>query len=994
MNAFNKVVLRHVVGNTVVRSAGMTVNQRTHEVAYLAGGVIVMCDPSAGRQTRFITPLDRLDDTAKPRGLSCIAFSRDGTVLAAGERGRHPCVHVWTGYGGGGAQSSSSSSSSSSHHHCLRGEHRSGVSCLAISPCNRYLVSVGGRGDSIVLWAVETGTVLFKQTLETSSLVHCVTFAQDGSFFVTAGPRNLCYWSILFPPAEGSPSATISPAPVQLAGGHGEAVFVDVTCGDDGRVYAAAHSRILYVFDRSCRMTRWVNLNAKIYALALTPTCLACACSNGAVYLFDPESLACRSVLPRPHPLGAAVVAGTVRVPSRSPPPASRYPDVVACVIVQGNNGPETVVCAYSDKSLHFWPVGDGDAPMSVHNSFVAHSKAVVDIALIPEQTPSATGKTMFATTSSDGTLRFLLLSDSGVETLHLIHQASSNDDNSGGDDGDDVEEEDEDGTQVVPSYDCLDFSQQTSILTGSDEHGARSLAARPDGRHLALGGRRGRLTVVEVPTLQPIVDIAAAHTAEIVSLDYSQPTQTNRTFFLATSSNDAKVHVFYAGEAGGPNVPYARIHTIDNHRTPVTSVRFCGATRLLACSVSGSVIAADVVATKSDNDANALPYAVRPLYNVKLPLAVNAGNVCSTNDLDVSVFAGVNSNDCVFSLAVDPTLSHALVGTSSEIDVVDTATGCVEIEHRADDEEDVCCCFSNDDVNTNTYCGATATATATTSTALGLLGSIGPLVKIETDPAGMIFGTSNGDKVVRLYDLHTGVVQEKLAGHADFVSAFKFTPDCKHLITASADSCVFVWDIAPALTADMKTRLAELGIPDADVSDDVSERMVPQQDACDFGGLLGCHALSEDEHYGQKACSEDGVNDEWAASVDAAMVPARVWDDGDNDNSGGNNEGDISAILKAKKRPRNSGDISDDNDDDATMGKGSTGGDDESLLELTLKSLKTPPRRTVSGTTQTSQESKEDITDAAESIEKAQNAVDKLLELQRMHRGLILKVL
>ena len=130
---------------------------------------------------------------------------------------------------------------------------------------------------------------------------------------------------LLPPPTEGSPLVTILPAPMQLDGGHREAVFVDVTCGDDGCVYTAAHLMILYMFDRSCRIMHWVNLNAKIYALALTPTCLACTCSNGAVYLFNPESLACCSVLPRLHPLSTAVVVGTVHVPACSPLPVSQY---------------------------------------------------------------------------------------------------------------------------------------------------------------------------------------------------------------------------------------------------------------------------------------------------------------------------------------------------------------------------------------------------------------------------------------------------------------------------------------------------------------------------------------------------------------------------------------------------------------------------------------------------------------------------------------------
>lgn len=997
MNTFNRVSLRHVVGNTVVRSAGMASNRRTREIAYLAGGVIVVCDPSTGRQTRFLAPLDRLV-TAKPRGLSCLAFSRDGTVLASGERGRYPCVHVWTGY-------NSAASGHHEAHHYLRGEHRSGISCLAISPCNRYLVSVGGRGDCIVLWSLDNDTVLFKQALERNNLIHCVAFAQDGSFFVTAGPRNLCYWSILFTAS----AATISPMPVSLPGVHGEAVFIDVACGSDGRVFAAAHSRILYVFDRSCHMTRWVNLNTKIYALALSSSCLACACANGTVYLFDPDTLACHGMLPRPHPLGVTVVGGSISGPLNTSSTAAapaRYPDVVSCVLVQDNDSGDgsdklsSVVCAYSDKSLHFWPINDDNTRTLIHNAFVAHSKAVVDIALVPNNL----GKAMFATTSSDGTLRFLALGDSGAETLHLIPQSATvaksehlnnsddydnyNISNGNDDDGDDeMNGINEICThQVVPSYDYLDFSQQSTILAGSDEHGARSLATRADGRHLALGGRRGQLYVIDIPSLQPIVDIASAHTAEIVSLDYSRPANPKGILphFLATCSNDARIHVFYAGDANGPTVPYKRIHTINNRRTPVTSVKFFSGTRLLACSVSGSVIAAEIAIPENGNNS----FTVSTLYNVKLPLAVGPVGGCQSNDLDVSVYAGVNSNDCVFSLSVDPTLQHAVIGTSSEIYVISTVTGRAEVSHKAD--EDMYCFAGDDDSSSGGYDSSAAAAAAATITARNLLSSVGPLVKVEIDPAGMFFATSNGDKIVRLYDLHTGVIMEKIAGHADFVSALKFTPDCKQLITASADSCVFVWDISPSIVAGMTARMTELSIPEP------QNALVPAPESCDFEQLLGLKTNAEGE---QKVC-EDGA-DEWMASTDVTMVPARVWDDNgasDSDDANNNdiNDGDISVILKSRKEEggNNSDSESDSDDDDVILRKD----DERSLLEATLRSLKTPPsqskKRGRDATTAMTVEKKKQETESgngkitSESIEKAQDAVDKLLQLAKDARG------
>nr|KAF6485834.1 mitogen-activated protein kinase binding protein 1 [Rousettus aegyptiacus] len=47
--------------------------------------------------------------------------------------------------------------------------------------------------------------------------------------------------------------------------------------------------------------------------------------------------------------------------------------------------------------------------------------------------------------------------------------------------------------------------------------------------------------------------------------------------------------------------------------------------------------------------------------------------------------------------------------------------------------------------------------------------------------------------------------------GHSEIVTGMKFSNDCKHLISVSGDSCVFVWRLSSEMTISMRQRLAEL---------------------------------------------------------------------------------------------------------------------------------------------------------------------------------------
>ncbi|KAM4541274.1 mitogen-activated protein kinase-binding protein 1 [Fundulus diaphanus] len=97
-----------------------------------------------------------------------------------------------------------------------------------------------------------------------------------------------------------------------------------------------------------------------------------------------------------------------------------------------------------------------------------------------------------------------------------------------------------------------------------------------------------------------------------------------------------------------------------------------------------------------------------------------------------------------------------------------------------------------------------------------GSQGEDGTVIKVQIDPSGLYIATSSSDKNVSIYDFFSGECVATMFGHSEVVTGLKFSTDCKHLITVSGDSCIFVWRLSPELTIRMRQRLADLRPPSA----------------------------------------------------------------------------------------------------------------------------------------------------------------------------------
>ncbi|XP_047242986.1 mitogen-activated protein kinase-binding protein 1-like [Girardinichthys multiradiatus] len=92
-----------------------------------------------------------------------------------------------------------------------------------------------------------------------------------------------------------------------------------------------------------------------------------------------------------------------------------------------------------------------------------------------------------------------------------------------------------------------------------------------------------------------------------------------------------------------------------------------------------------------------------------------------------------------------------------------------------------------------------------------GSLSEDGSLLRVQIDPSGQYVAASCSDKNISIFDFYTGECVATMFGHSEIITGMKFTNDCKHLISVSGDSCVFVWRLAPELTIAMKERLYQM---------------------------------------------------------------------------------------------------------------------------------------------------------------------------------------
>ncbi|XP_055599901.1 uncharacterized protein LOC129749077 isoform X2 [Uranotaenia lowii] len=85
-----------------------------------------------------------------------------------------------------------------------------------------------------------------------------------------------------------------------------------------------------------------------------------------------------------------------------------------------------------------------------------------------------------------------------------------------------------------------------------------------------------------------------------------------------------------------------------------------------------------------------------------------------------------------------------------------------------------------------------------------------GSLIKVSLDSSGIYIATSCTDKTLSVYDYYSNECMARMYGHSELVTGLKFTNDCKHLISASGDGCIFIWQVPHDMIVTMQARLSQ----------------------------------------------------------------------------------------------------------------------------------------------------------------------------------------
>lgn len=744
--------LERVLGLTSVNNTSFT-SSPTGDIFYAAGCFAVKYNPDDNKQKFFFK-------ASKP--ISSIAISNDGKYLAVGERGHNPSILVYD----------------VTNETCLTtliNHHKHGVGCLAFSPDNRYLVSVGFKHDKqLLVWQWDVSRKL--STQKVGNKVHAISYHDSGDYFVTAGDRHLKWWYVN-EVLEGEAIAVEGKA-ASILEDQRMSVFVDVVCGSgalDHLTYCTTSTGVLSVFNEERLVAKNIQLQSpSSYCLELihepgTSGLLIVGCADGGVQCFTPASLDLLARLPPPAPL-----------PKQHPGDSVSYAAAVALRKVPGSKtspAPKLSVI-YADHSLFVWDITDL-YKVAKFRSFQFHHGCVWDLHFIEDnksdrKLPPGT----FVTCSSDNSIKFWNPDPraqreskfKSVYSREMLHNVDLIDES-----GSDVANRSAIAHSIASTISSFTINMQSadgrdqSTLTAGDisrcvidsefpsrpQHpdAPRSMSVHPFGRELAVGSKTGRIRIFDLQTMQQTL-CSEAHAAEILSLNYSPalvsadqkywfvkneddetlPDDDSALVLLASAGRDRLVHVFNASEH------YSHLHTLDHHSSSVTIVKFTSdGKKLISCGGDKNMV-----------------------FN-------------HVNGPDIHKFKSIATpNGTINGLAVDTSNKFAVTsGQDKRLNVWNLVTGKHMRAYKSESTQE--------------------------------------LYKSDLDPSGTYIATCSFDKSVSIYDFFSGDLVTQVTGHSELVTGVRFSPDGRYLMTIGGDGCIMMWKVSDVLVKGMQDRLMEM---------------------------------------------------------------------------------------------------------------------------------------------------------------------------------------
>ena len=420
-----------------------------------------------------------------------------------------------------------------------------------------------------------------------SAKVKAISFAIDGSYFVTVGNRHVKFWYLDY----SRPRTSVEAVPLMgrsaILGDQRNNNFCDVECGRGAMsesTFAITESGLLCEFNSRRLLDKWVELRAiSANCLRVGEKWICVGCSDGIIRMFHPSNLMFICTLPRPHALGIDVARGlskTDPLPDHSET-SVKYPDAIAVTIDEEWN---KVAAIYSDRSMYVWDLKDPKRIGKLH-SYLYHSSCIWGIepyqkrAGVKSLLPPGT----FITCSSDDTIRIWNVElnqscDSYIYKRNIFSSCLLK-----------VLYIDPELKHICDPDINISGNDKSDNGTYDGKNGVRCIRLSPDGKHLASGDRSGNIRVFDLETHVDLCKIEA-HDSEVLSLEFCDPQSCLGTFFLASASRDRLIHIFDV------NRQYSFVETLDDHNSAITALKFVPYTEkkaieLISCGADKSII-------------------------------------------------------------------------------------------------------------------------------------------------------------------------------------------------------------------------------------------------------------------------------------------------------------------------------------------------------------------------------------------------------------------
>ncbi|NXB36996.1 MABP1 protein, partial [Eulacestoma nigropectus] len=162
-----------------------------------------------------------------------------------------------------------------------------------------------------------------------------------------------------------------------------------------------------------------------------------------------------------------------------------------------------------------------------------------------------------------------------------------------------------------------------------------------------------------------------------------------------------------------------------------------------------------------------------------------------------------------------------------------------------------------------------------------GSQGEDGTLIKVQTDPSGLYIATSCSDKNLSIFDFYSGECVATMYGHSEIVTGMKFSNDCKHLISVSGDSCIFIWRLSSEMTINMRQRLSDMTQRGKQAEKSPPHKAAGLMRHESISALSSVPALSSDS---DKDGEDEGNDDDELRGLQSFHIPSNCNTERDSD--------------------------------------------------------------------------------------------------------------